>query len=283
MSRRFRPPKLGQTSKSEVDTSIHDTIHSSLKALRRGSKQAGSGVNSMKEDLRILERVFYKSNNSQRPAMAWKKLNHMRRICWRLQESELPGFLDTVRLAFYPVGTTTKQLKTAWTHVPSFSYVEACLKRLLLICSLLTKPGTSFKYLRTLDVISGLNAGLPSGQTDFSTIPGETPDIGEAIQRKLAQETQKPTLPMGDPIRIVLLDDDGEDESTLIQPAEPKPVHPQADDTSMDTDPTIIEVVQKSNVDNKSNKTDTKTKKSKKAKASKSKVKRDEIDDIFGF
>lgn len=132
-------------------------------------------------------------------------------------------------------------------------------------------------------MISGLNAGLPSGQADFSTIPGETPDLGEAIQRKPAQETQKQTLLMGDPIRIVLLDDDGEDESTLIQPAEPTPVHPQADDTSMDTDPTIIEVVQKSNVDNTSNKTDTKTKKSKKAKASKPKVKRDEIDDIFGF
>ncbi|KIO23408.1 hypothetical protein M407DRAFT_78059 [Tulasnella calospora MUT 4182] len=139
MSRQFCPPKLVQTPKSEGDGSINDTTHSSLKALRRASKQAGSVVNVMNEDMRILERIFYKSNNSQRPTMAWKKLKHMRRLYWRLHECELVNFLDTLRLAFYPAGTTVKQLKLAWTHIPSFSYTEACLKRLILICLLVTK------------------------------------------------------------------------------------------------------------------------------------------------
>ncbi|KAG8984153.1 hypothetical protein FRB90_005512 [Tulasnella sp. 427] len=71
--------------------------------------------------------------------MAWNRVKHMRRSHSRMQECDLASFLDTIRLSFYPVGTTVKQLKSAWTHIPSLDFAEACLKRLILVCSLLVK------------------------------------------------------------------------------------------------------------------------------------------------
>ncbi|KAG8919644.1 hypothetical protein FRC01_001185 [Tulasnella sp. 417] len=348
MSKRFRPPELVQTPKSKADGSINYTVNSSLKALRRASKQAGAGVNAMNEDMRILERVFYKSNNSQSPTMAWKKLKHMRRLYWRLHECELVNFLDSFRLTFYPLGTTVKQMKTAWTHVPSFPYVEACLKRLILICSLVTKcseacnavysafalnlvrtgflplgvsimaiaarlqrvgkellesislaasgllplldklkSGTSFKYQRALDEILYSNAGLPSAQRGFSSLPGEIQDLGEAIARQPAQEPEQALQRVEEPISIVLLDDDWEDEDepTLIQAAKSKLAPPPADEALSDDTTTIIEVTKKNIVDKTESKavTKDKVKKSKRTKRLKPPTKRDEIDDIFEF
>ncbi|KAG8904725.1 hypothetical protein FRC00_013818, partial [Tulasnella sp. 408] len=235
MSRRFRPPKLIQTPKSEVEGSINDAVHSSLKALRRASKQAGSGVNTMDEDMRILERIFYKSNNSQRPTMAWKKLKHMRRLYWRLHECELVNFLDVVRLAFYPPGTTAVALNLVRTgFLPlgvSIMAIAARLQRVgkeliesigLAASGLLPlldklKPGVSFKYQRALDGILKLSAGPSSGHRGFSSLPVETQDLGEAIARKPTEESKQPLQIMGEPISIVLLDDDREDELTQAQ------------------------------------------------------------------
>ncbi|KAG9048382.1 hypothetical protein FS837_013019 [Tulasnella sp. UAMH 9824] len=279
--------------------------------------------------------------------MAWKKLKHMRRLYWRFHECELVNFLDTVRLAFYPPGTTVKQLKTAWTHVPSFSYAEACLKRLILICSLVTKcseacsavygafalnlvrtgflplgvsimaiaarlqrvgkelleainiaasgllplldklkPGASFKYQRALDGILELNSGPSSGQGVVSSLPGETQDLGETIARKSTQEPKQPLQIMGEPISVILLDDDREDESTQVQTTESKPAPtPAVDESPIDDTTTIIEVEKKSNFNKTETKAATKdkSKKGKKAKPTKLTTKRDEIDDIFGF
>lgn len=84
---------------------------------------------------------------------------------------------------------------------------------------------------------------------------------------------------------IVLFDDDREDEPMLVQTAKSKPSPPLVDKAPVDDTPTIIEVVKRLNVRKTEINTDTKekSKKGKKAKTLKPTIKRDEIDDIFGY
>lgn len=75
----------------------HDaTIDSCLTDLERPSKQMSSLVSSLKEEVHVFERLYYKSKNQHRSALFWRKAVEARRVSQRLLVSR--GFLSVDRL-----------------------------------------------------------------------------------------------------------------------------------------------------------------------------------------
>lgn len=101
MRRQFSVPASQRTPRNAVDDETAQGISKALKSLRKLSKTVAAFSQALSDELRILERVYYKHLNSQRVTIPWRKVVEVRRILNRLLEADLPKLLDSVRGVFY--------------------------------------------------------------------------------------------------------------------------------------------------------------------------------------
>ncbi|KAG8849820.1 hypothetical protein FRB96_000643 [Tulasnella sp. 330] len=143
MSRRIRLPLLEQKPKSNLGLVVCQTIDIELKALRKSSRQASQTFTPLANELQLLERIYYKCKNAQRPTLAWRKVVELRRVGDRAKEANLPADINCLRMSFYdatvipPPGS--KPFKNAWSHAPSVKYLVAVIRRIFLVEQLFTK------------------------------------------------------------------------------------------------------------------------------------------------
>ena len=100
-ARFVRPPKLQATKRVSVDVDLHPKFDSALKDLRVCSRQLSSIQSCLEDELRILDRLYYKGVNQHRSALFWHKVEEIRRLGSRLLEMQLGSLIDTLRYSFY--------------------------------------------------------------------------------------------------------------------------------------------------------------------------------------
>ena len=85
----------------EVNTSIHQNVDATLKAARICAQQVAPLEACLKDEMRILERLYYKSINQHRMAHFWKRVQEVRRLGRRVLEAHFTSLLDDLRFSFY--------------------------------------------------------------------------------------------------------------------------------------------------------------------------------------
>jgi hypothetical protein len=107
MSRSVKPkrslttPHLVHTIKSSLPASRHASIDAALKALKASSRRLQTAFALLNDELRILERLYYKGKNQHRSALFWKRVLEVRRYSRRLSEISLLEVVESFRLAFF--------------------------------------------------------------------------------------------------------------------------------------------------------------------------------------
>ncbi|KAG8904960.1 hypothetical protein FRB99_000962 [Tulasnella sp. 403] len=124
MKRKLHLPPLKQSPAHWLDESTRVKIDGCLKVLRKVHRSCPNA--SLAEELQLLERFYYKNNNSQRPTVEWRKLKELRRIADRVREIKLNEFLHLGFSAFVESGTNRKK---QWSHTPSISYLVSIVSR----------------------------------------------------------------------------------------------------------------------------------------------------------
>ncbi|KLO06726.1 hypothetical protein SCHPADRAFT_837640 [Schizopora paradoxa] len=131
-ARHVKQPKIAPTARADIDVSFYGRVDAALKDLRTCSRQIGPVLLSMEDELRILDRLYYKGKNQHRLAKFWKKVEEMRRFGKRIVEMQLSARMDDLRYAFYGDGSLERNpstLKKAWTQIPDVSYLSCMLYR----------------------------------------------------------------------------------------------------------------------------------------------------------
>jgi hypothetical protein len=101
MSRQDRLPNNKQRPRTELDTSACQSLDVSLKSLRKCSRLVQQTTITLDNDLHVLERIYYKCKNTQRPTLAWKKVVELRRVANRMREASLERTVDNLRRSFF--------------------------------------------------------------------------------------------------------------------------------------------------------------------------------------
>lgn len=114
MSRFDKLPPILQSPRINADSSTSRSIDIALKSLRKSSRQIHQIAGTLNNDLHMLERIYYKSKNVQRPTTAWKKVIELRRIGDRMKEAALENLVDALRRSFYD----SSALKDVEGYVP---------------------------------------------------------------------------------------------------------------------------------------------------------------------
>lgn len=140
--RHVAKPKLASKPRSSVNASQQSRIDAILKELRTSSHVLSPILSTFEDELRILERLYYKGRNQHRAALFWKKVQETRRFGQRLLEMQLVTLLDDLRYAFYDVspgdGNKNRLLVTS-NFAPSDNY-EADDVSTSLVVSCVVRP-----------------------------------------------------------------------------------------------------------------------------------------------
>ncbi|KAL5529062.1 hypothetical protein ACEPAG_5036 [Sanghuangporus baumii] len=126
-------PKLVQRARTDIDASLCPRIDACLKAARQCVQQVAPFESCLQDEMRILERLYYKGVNQHRSALFWRRVKEVRRLGRRMLEVRLLGLLDDLRYSFY-VGEDTERnpkiLKNAWSKVPDEKFLTFMHDRL---------------------------------------------------------------------------------------------------------------------------------------------------------
>ena len=103
-ARHVKQPKFTPTTRQNIDVSFYSKVDAALRDLRTCSRQIGPVLLSMEDELRILERLYYKGKNQHRSALFWRHVSGMRRICGRLLtggKGKIGEVLEELKNSFY--------------------------------------------------------------------------------------------------------------------------------------------------------------------------------------
>ncbi|KIK95886.1 hypothetical protein PAXRUDRAFT_139729 [Paxillus rubicundulus Ve08.2h10] len=134
-------PAITLFPRSSLSSSHHKGIDSLLKGLKTCSRRLRAAMSSLTDELRILERLYYKNKNQHRMALFFRRVPEIRRYGQRLVELDLPGRVDLLRASFVGLNSTTDQkaLSRTWSHVPEQPYVSFVMERLMSYSTLVCK------------------------------------------------------------------------------------------------------------------------------------------------
>ncbi|KAF9227966.1 hypothetical protein BS17DRAFT_774548 [Gyrodon lividus] len=132
------PPSITFFPRSSLSSSHHKEIDTLLKDLKNCSRRLRAAMNSFIDEVRILEKLYYKNKNQHRMALYFRRVPEIRRYGQRLIELDLPGSVDLLRASFVGLNFTKDQkaLRNTWNHVPEEPYVSFVMERLV-SCSFL--------------------------------------------------------------------------------------------------------------------------------------------------
>ncbi len=157
MSRSFRPPAAQPKNKSSFSTPITDVVHLQLKSLRTASQQLAPSKSQFEDEVKLLERLYYKYKNSHRPTTPWRKIEETRRICCRISECDPVALVVASRTPFYEPSMDDSSVRVCnlrlitnmklqrkrkmkfWSAIPNSAFIDAFITRMDLVCELLTK------------------------------------------------------------------------------------------------------------------------------------------------
>ncbi|PAV23221.1 hypothetical protein PNOK_0028900 [Pyrrhoderma noxium] len=141
-ARRPSCPRFSYTQRSDIPQAIHGTVDVVLKSLRSYARQITPVELSLSDELRILERLYYKSVNQHRSALFFQKVEEVRRTGNRILEVNIGGMIEDLRYAFYigkGIERNPKALKGAWTQLPEVKFVNFLYERMSEITALLLR------------------------------------------------------------------------------------------------------------------------------------------------
>jgi hypothetical protein len=98
----------------------HKDIDAILKDLRACSRRLKSALVSFTDELRTLERLYYKCKNQHRMALFFKRVSEIKRYGRRLCELDIPERVDLLRASFVGLGHTNE-----WVHAHGLSWCRA--------------------------------------------------------------------------------------------------------------------------------------------------------------
>lgn len=96
-----KPPKLNSNPRSGISQPVARKVDVVLKDLRTCSRQLSISQPCLSDEMRILERLYYKGVNQHRAAKFWKGVQDIRRCCKRVAEVDLLSIVENLRYAFY--------------------------------------------------------------------------------------------------------------------------------------------------------------------------------------
>ncbi|KAL4067587.1 hypothetical protein J3A83DRAFT_4252916 [Scleroderma citrinum] len=129
------PPVISCLPRSSIDEYLHKDIDTLLKELKSCVRCIQTAIASYTNEMRVLERLYYKNKNQHRTALFFKRVSEVRRYGNRLMDSKLSERVELLRASFF--GFTTMQdidqktFKGAWDHVPDRPYLSFIMERLL--------------------------------------------------------------------------------------------------------------------------------------------------------
>ncbi|KIJ69422.1 hypothetical protein HYDPIDRAFT_24260 [Hydnomerulius pinastri MD-312] len=139
--RRRAPPTISLLPRSSFESDRHRDVDALLKDLKACSRRLRVAMSSFTDELRVLERLYYKSKNQHRMALFFKRVPEIRRYGQRLVELDLPERVDLLRASFVGLNSTKDQkaLRSTWNHVPESPYVSFMMERLTSCSTLVCK------------------------------------------------------------------------------------------------------------------------------------------------
>ncbi|KAG7092421.1 hypothetical protein E1B28_008777 [Marasmius oreades] len=133
---RTRIAPLTRRDRASLPQVYHSGVDSILKDLKTCSKRLRTTLSSYETELKILERIYYKSKNQHRSALFWRRLVETRRFGRRIEQIGLGPFLDALRTSFCREDNP-KLLKGSWTHYPDKAFVLRITEECTLFSKLL--------------------------------------------------------------------------------------------------------------------------------------------------
>ncbi|KAH7916045.1 hypothetical protein BJ138DRAFT_1076218 [Hygrophoropsis aurantiaca] len=162
------PPKLICSPRSSIELNQHSNIDSVLKELKASSRRLRTIISSFGDDLKILERLYYKSKNQHRMALFFKRTTEIRRYGQRLVEMKIVDTVDTLRTSFFGA-SNQKSTRVAWNHVPNSLYVIFVAERLTACSTLITKvPGKLYVFNEGILIVGQTDERLLKAHRHFA-------------------------------------------------------------------------------------------------------------------
>lgn len=98
--------------RSTLAQAHHKDIDAVLKDLKLCSRRLKSALDSFRDELRTLERLYYKGKNQHRMALFFKRVPEMRRYGRRLSELDILERVDLLRASFVGLEHTSEWVST---------------------------------------------------------------------------------------------------------------------------------------------------------------------------
>ncbi|KAJ3573969.1 hypothetical protein NP233_g2093 [Leucocoprinus birnbaumii] len=117
-------------SKSALGTSLHGHVDLALKRLKALSRRLAAISATLSEEVKILNRLYYKGKNQHRISLFWRHVEEIRRLSLRIHSLDLAGTVNRLRHTFYNSTdyTNSNILKASWTHVPPPKELKTILR-----------------------------------------------------------------------------------------------------------------------------------------------------------
>ncbi|KIM49160.1 hypothetical protein M413DRAFT_21431 [Hebeloma cylindrosporum] len=273
--------------KSSIHISQHGSIDSQLKALKLLSRRLQSVLSTHATELQILQRIYYKNKNQHTGALFWRNVVELRRYSDRLETLNLHSSTLALRQAFYGSRERSHPTTGSWTHCPDINlldnYSKLCRTGMKLTEKMSARCLNAYKsFHRSLQSAAFLQLLLMFVAIS-SRLGALSKEVGEILRQLDAS--------VGPLLSVISTSRQAGNAQFEIQSHDvmsPKPISQHV--ASMPSPPhAIIEIIgahklQKNSllVRKSSEKKPTVTDENPLLKQKK-KVKKDEIDDVFGF
>ncbi|THH03809.1 hypothetical protein EW145_g5994 [Phellinidium pouzarii] len=211
-ARYTRRPTLSSTPRHSVSASHHPKFDAILKGLRACARQFSLLLPCLHDELRILERLYYKGLNQHRTALFWRRIKEARRLGQRLLETQLLALTDDLRYAFYVEDRNERNpkiLRSVWSQVPDSKFVNYIFERTRSSMelttesrirfanayhslSLMMQTGAFLQLILTLTaIISRLDALVAELSVALETLSNSLSALLEALGEKAAKTIQQ--------------------------------------------------------------------------------------------
>ncbi|KAH8117525.1 hypothetical protein DFH11DRAFT_1504506 [Phellopilus nigrolimitatus] len=214
-ARHAKRPIPSCTPRSTINissSSLPAKIDSALKQLRAVTRQLSPLEACLADELRLLERLYYKGVNQHRSALFWRRVEETRRLGKRVHEMQMQGLTDDLRYLFYCARGGRREevhLKSAWAQVPDARFVHFTHERtrgsLELIArarerfsgafhsfSLMMQTGAFLQLILTLTaIVSRMDALVAEMSTVLETLSATLSLLLEALGEKKAKIKSK--------------------------------------------------------------------------------------------
>ncbi|KAI6028364.1 hypothetical protein F5J12DRAFT_376173 [Pisolithus orientalis] len=135
-----RPTCLPRNS---VSIHLHKDVDILLKELKPCARHLRATLGSYTDELRILERLYYKNANQHRAALFFKRVSETRRYGQKFVALNISEHVDRLYASFFglttAMGVNQKRFKGTWTHVPTGFSISFVLERVSISCKFLDK------------------------------------------------------------------------------------------------------------------------------------------------